>query len=182
MLGELLVLAYFEDTKRNSPWNGALIPTFREHHESLLKDFRFLKIHPVLGKWLYLSREQSGFQAKAKKILAVIADRDPRIGIIRGEKHRKRQLKGDDIRIDHARNLGPKSAEALLDLKIASLRDLKRIGWEKTLGNLYRRNPRFCTLSMARALIGAIENIDWREIPKSDLLHARQVLREIKGF
>ena len=33
-------------------WDGLLIPTSREHHESLQKEFPYLLNHPVLGKWL----------------------------------------------------------------------------------------------------------------------------------
>ena len=43
------------------PWLGMLVCTSREHHESLIADFPELVVHPVLGKWLYLSESNDSF-------------------------------------------------------------------------------------------------------------------------
>src|SRR6476660_9031274 len=45
----VLVLADSED-----PWNGILVPTDRDWHSHLQKEFPELTPHSVLGKWLYL--------------------------------------------------------------------------------------------------------------------------------
>lgn len=73
----------------DEPWNGVLIPTSREHHASLQKSFPFLKPHPVLGKWLYLSQAHPDFEGAALSLVERIAKRDPRFGIEPKPKIRK---------------------------------------------------------------------------------------------
>ncbi len=73
-----LVLA----SRRVSPWRGLLIPTEKAYHESLLKEFPELVVHPVLGKWLYLPEEVEGFEELASKLVDRIARNDPRIGVV----------------------------------------------------------------------------------------------------
>ncbi len=62
-------------------WNGILLPTFREHHASLNKDFSALKQHPVLGKWLYLPLTEEDFESTVREIGDLIAQGDERFGI-----------------------------------------------------------------------------------------------------
>ncbi len=65
----------------DEPWNGLLVCTSREHHESLMIDFPALVSHPVLGKWLYVSQSHEDFEAIGTSICEHILARDPRIGI-----------------------------------------------------------------------------------------------------
>ncbi len=72
----VLVLADKKD-----PWNGVLLPTDHSHHPSLKKDFKGLKKHPVLGKWLYLPERSKNFEEHAARFAALILRGDSRIGV-----------------------------------------------------------------------------------------------------
>ena len=73
----VLVLA----ARGKGPWNGLLLPTEKEHHDSLRHDHKSLVVHPVLKKWLYLSESNEDFEEAARALVkAVLAD-DPRIGV-----------------------------------------------------------------------------------------------------
>lgn len=84
----VLVLA---DSKE--PWSGVLIPTEREHHEKLIKDFPMLEPHPILPKWLYLSQRDSDFEATTQILVERARKRDPLIGIEPGKKKKPRRSK-----------------------------------------------------------------------------------------
>jgi len=62
-------------------WDGIMIPTEREFHDSLQKDFPGLTPHPVLGKWLYLPARHADFEEAAQRMGRLIARGDPRFGI-----------------------------------------------------------------------------------------------------
>lgn len=68
-------------TAQGEPWQGALVCTSREHHESLLAEFPSLVRHPVLGKWLYLPESADSFEADARRLVQLASRRDPRIGV-----------------------------------------------------------------------------------------------------
>jgi hypothetical protein len=80
----ILVLA----SRDKEPWEGLLIPTEKEFHESLMNEFPGLMAHPVLGKWLYIPEDTEEFEEFASKLVDLIARDDPRIGVI--PKPRKR--------------------------------------------------------------------------------------------
>jgi hypothetical protein len=65
---------------KNEPWQGVLLPTDREHHDALREAFPELRVHPVLRKWLYLPHG-GGFAETTARLVARIADRDPRLGV-----------------------------------------------------------------------------------------------------
>jgi len=85
----MLVLGSGEE----DPWRGILIPTGRESHAALLKDFPALERHSVLGKWLYLSEDKEQFEKAAEMIVKRILADDPRIGVVPENKRRKRRAK-----------------------------------------------------------------------------------------
>ncbi len=66
---------------RDAPWDGLLVCTAREHHESLMAEMPALRPHPVLGKWLYLPQTDAEFEAVAQHLTARVLAGDPRIGI-----------------------------------------------------------------------------------------------------
>ena len=83
----VLVLCSGED-----PWNGLLIPTEKELHQDIMKDFNGLVQHPVLKKWLYLPENHEEFESTAMDLVAAIRLGDQRIGIEpkeRGPRKRK---------------------------------------------------------------------------------------------
>jgi hypothetical protein len=68
-------------TTQGEPWQGVLVCTCREHHESLRADFPSLQQHPVLKKWLYLPEDAETFEQDAVRIVRLIKSRDVRFGI-----------------------------------------------------------------------------------------------------
>jgi hypothetical protein len=67
--------------KREQPWHGLLVPTMREHHASLTRQFPALSPHEVLGKWLYLAASVDDFEPTAHRLVERVALDDARIGI-----------------------------------------------------------------------------------------------------
>jgi hypothetical protein len=63
------------------PWNGVLVATSREHHGALRALVPVLRVHPVLGKWLYLPGGEDGFEREARRLAALARTDDPRIGV-----------------------------------------------------------------------------------------------------
>ncbi len=76
---------------REPPFNGLLICTSVEHHESLRSEFPALRPHPVLKKWVYLEPQSEDFEQTALAITEKVLKGDPRIGVI--SKPRKRASK-----------------------------------------------------------------------------------------
>lgn len=101
--------------------------------------------------------------------------------MIKPKKHKKQELKGDLIPIHQARNLGPKSAQILELIGVNTLKDLKDAGWGSCLEKIQTWYPPYFHLNMARALIGAIENKDWRKISKNDLTRARNFMKALRS-
>ena len=63
------------------PWNGLMVCVAREHHAAILAEYPQLVSHPVLGKWLYLSRSNPEFETLATELTALARKRDPRLGV-----------------------------------------------------------------------------------------------------
>ena len=76
-------------TTQGEPWQGVLVCTFHEHHESLRADIPALRPHPVLGKWLYLPESAETFERDAKRLVKLAQARDPRVGIPPSPKKKK---------------------------------------------------------------------------------------------
>ena len=81
----VLVLAQGEE-----PWNGLLVPTSREHHASLIRQFPQLVVHPVLRKWLYAREDNQEFEQTAGGLVRAIQRQDERLGVLPQEKRRRR--------------------------------------------------------------------------------------------
>lgn len=63
------------------PWNGLLLCTSQEHHESLRREFASLTQHPILKKWVYLPAAASDFEETANAIVRSVRRGDLRIGV-----------------------------------------------------------------------------------------------------
>ena len=85
----VLVLAVGDE-----PWNGVLLPTSREHHESLFHEWPQLRKHSVLGKWLYLSQTDPDFETIARVLVKHAKLGDPRIGVL-PKPRKSRKLQGN---------------------------------------------------------------------------------------
>jgi len=73
------------------PWNGLLVITHKEQHPALLKEWKQLSVHPVLGKWLYISQNDPAFEKTAMAVVKSVLRGDERIGV--EPKPRKRKGK-----------------------------------------------------------------------------------------
>ena len=74
-------------------WNGILIPTEREFHGDIQKQFKNLVQHPVLGKWLYLQMADADFESTASEIAELISKNDHRFGVFPKEKKKRKKVK-----------------------------------------------------------------------------------------
>jgi hypothetical protein len=63
------------------PWNGLLIPTEKEFHDSIRQEFEDVVQHPVLKKWLYLPENSEDFEAVVMDIVEAIRIGDQRFGV-----------------------------------------------------------------------------------------------------
>ena len=63
------------------PWDGLLIPTEKQFHDSIKKDFIGVIQHPVLKKWLYLSEATEDFETVASDIVEAVRMNDHRFGV-----------------------------------------------------------------------------------------------------
>jgi hypothetical protein len=77
----------------DEPWNGLLIPTEKDFHGSLIKDFKDVFQHPVLKKWLYLSQSSEDFETVASDIVEAVRMNDQRFGVEPKERALKRSRK-----------------------------------------------------------------------------------------
>jgi hypothetical protein len=65
----------------DEPWNGLLVPTEKDFHDSLTKDFKDVAQHPVLKKWLYVSQSSEDFETIASDIVEAVRMNDLRFGV-----------------------------------------------------------------------------------------------------
>ena len=63
------------------PWDGILVATSRDHHDALRAELPALRVHPVLGKWLYLPADADAFEDDGRRLAALALADDPRVGV-----------------------------------------------------------------------------------------------------
>jgi len=80
-------------TSGAEPWNGLLIPTDHQFHESIKQDFINVVQHPVLKKWLYLPEASEDFETVASDIVETIRINDQRFGVEPKERVRRKSKK-----------------------------------------------------------------------------------------
>ena len=73
------------------PWNGLLIATDHEFHDSIRDDFDYVVQHPVLKKWLYLPEASEDFESVSSEIVEAIRIGDQRFGVEPKERKRKKK-------------------------------------------------------------------------------------------
>lgn len=71
------------------PWRGLLLPTDRANHAALCAEFSALRVHAILGKWLYLPESADAFERTATALVQLVRRRDPRLGVVPPPKKRK---------------------------------------------------------------------------------------------
>jgi hypothetical protein len=75
---------------KEEPWRGLLVCVERESHASLISQFPALSPHPILPKWLYLPESRDGFERVAEQLVALVGQRDPRMGVIPQPKKKRK--------------------------------------------------------------------------------------------
>ena len=80
-------------TSGAEPWNGLLIPTDHQFHESIKQDFITVVQHPVLKKWLYLPEASEDFETVVSDIVETIRINDQRFGVEPKERVRRKSKK-----------------------------------------------------------------------------------------
>ena len=83
--------------------------------------------------------------------------------------------------IKDGRNLGELTASELESIGYSSLEDLISVGWEEVFEKWTAHYPERVNLNAVTALIGAIEDIDWREVPEGLKADAREFIKDMKG-
>jgi hypothetical protein len=78
------------------PWDGILVATGREHHDALRAELPSLRVHPILGKWLYLPADADAFDDDGRRLAALALADDPRVGV--EPKPRRRGKSGGHVR------------------------------------------------------------------------------------
>ena len=76
------------------PWNGLLIATYHEFHDSIRQEFGTVVQHPVLKKWLYLAENSEDFESVAAEIVEAIRTKDQRFGVEPKERQGKKRGSG----------------------------------------------------------------------------------------
>jgi hypothetical protein len=81
-LFDRLMLVLVEPTRTGRwQWHGVLICTSRERHAAIRSNFRHLRPHAVLGKWLYIDTTHPHFEATMAGVAAAVACDDERFGV-----------------------------------------------------------------------------------------------------
>lgn len=78
---------------RTEPWRGVLVCTDKDQHAALCHEMTALAPHPVLPKWLYLPEASTEFDAIAQRLVRLVRQRDPRIGIVPAHKKTRAALR-----------------------------------------------------------------------------------------
>lgn len=78
-------------TTQGEPWQGVLVCTFHEHQPSLRAEIPALVQHPVLKKWLYLPESADSFERDARRLVALVRARDPRLGVAPSPKKKRKK-------------------------------------------------------------------------------------------
>ena len=85
------------------------------------------------------------------------------------------------ILIADARNLGPISAAEFEVLGIRYLDEIISLGWEETCIQYVEAHPHRLNLNAFTAIIGAIENQDWRRVDPVLKAQAKRLLKSLKA-
>ena len=85
------------------------------------------------------------------------------------------------IPIEKARNLGPISAAEMQAMGILYLDQIEEMGWEEFCIQYVELYPNRLNLNAFTAIIGAIENQDWREVDPALKNQAKVLVKQLKS-
>ena len=84
------------------------------------------------------------------------------------------------VPIAKARNLGPTSAAEMDAMGIHFLDQIEKMGWEEFCTRYVELFPHRLNLNAFTAIIGALENQDWRRLDPDLKAQAKALIRNIK--
>jgi hypothetical protein len=89
-LFERQMLLLVEPTKSGRwDWHGVLVCTDFQHQASIRAEFRALKPHEFLRKWLFIDSSHEDFESTMEAVATRVASNDARFGILpRGPRRR----------------------------------------------------------------------------------------------
>ncbi len=90
-------------------------------------------------------------------------------------------MKTNRVKLEDARNLGPQTAAEMETLGFKYLDQIEEIGWEEFCIKYCEYFPHRLNLNAFAAIIGAIEDEDWRKISPALKNQAKQLIRQIKA-
>jgi hypothetical protein len=162
-------------------WNGFLFPTDREHHIVLQNKYPALIEHPVLKKWLYLPFDSEDFEFLSADIFREMRRGEVQWGIWPKERQtKKKRPLGSDAKISQLLNLGPATERLLSSAGIKSVAQLKKWGWKKAFLKVAAKDAKRINLNLAYALIGALDNRDWRHLPAKKKKEAQNLVAQLR--
>lgn len=85
------------------------------------------------------------------------------------------------IPIEQARNLGPISAAEMQTMNISYLDQIVAMGWEEFLTRYVELYPHRLNLNAFTAVLGAIEDQDWRSLDPELKAQAKQLLQILRS-
>lgn len=206
-----LVLVTFESTGNRSYknvkydfeiWNGCMFPVDKEFHSEIKTQFPFLINHPVLPKWLYIPLDSEDFESQVEVVMKQIKRRNLQFGTTPKQKKSKSRKVNERIdtrrpqmfrdepaedrlkkaqRISDLKNLGPTTEKHFAKAGIKGVSHFVKLGWKKTMLLLIKSNPKTAHPLYAYALIGALKNLDWNQIPESDKQASKDFIRDLKS-
>lgn len=179
--------AYQERNQKKSensiaPLSASQIKLFRKNKtawkffESQTPSYRKYMVHWVNQAKRTETREKrlqeliydSGQNSKLKRVL------------VAQEKVRPRYEEGKTP-IEEAMNIGLTTGAELREVEISTVEQLKRMGWEKALSRVCRTFPHRLNLNYFYALVGAVEDQNWRSIEPHLKAEAKDLLAQLRS-
>lgn len=157
--------------------NRLMVRVGPDQYESALK-MKYAKVMDITGKpmkgFVFVNEDGLKSEANLKKWIQLglnftsyLPPKKP--------KTKSGKPKTNSTPIRQARNIGKVSSEELKSIGIINLGQLKSKGWETVFEHLVQAFPNRLNLNMATSLIGAVEDCDWKRVPK-ELKHEAKVL------
>ncbi len=83
--------------------------------------------------------------------------------------------------IERARNLGPTTAAEMRRAGIATVEDLREMGWQEAWARVVEMFPNRRNANMGYGLAGADLAIDWRELPPEVKAEVKSMLARLRA-
>lgn len=163
--------------------NRLMVRVGPEQYESVLK-MKYAKVMDITGKpmkgFIFVSEDGLKSDSNLKKWIQLGLNFTGHLPPKKSKtKNGKPKINSTPIR--QARNIGKVCSEELKSIGIMNLGQLRAKGWETVFEQLVQAFPNRLNLNMATSLIGAVENCDWKRVPKEFKHEAKLLIRDLKA-